>query len=309
MIRNPWLLAALGIVGLVMSPVLAGFAPLGGDPELMYQPIKAELARTLAEGRLPFWSDRFGLGVPLVAESHVAAFYPWNWVIYRLWDVGTAYRLALWLHSVAIAAATFAYARVLGIGPAGSALAAVGFALCGFQAVHAVHEPFYHLMPYLPLCLLPADRYAATGRLAWLAGLAVAWGAQVTLGHFQIQMWTAGLVLLAGAWRALEPSAVRRPVAGERGAYRAPYESFLASAWVADRRADAGDRLGGGDRLGATAADVGAEAGRGLRPTSGVPLQLLVPAGTLGAVRAAGRLPGPARGPGGVLVASRDNRR
>src|SRR5205823_7696759 len=102
----------------------------------------------------------------------------------------------------ALAAATSAYARILGVGPAGAAMAAVGFALCGFQAVHAVHEPFYHVMPYLPLCLFLADRYAATGRPAWLAGLALAWGAQITLGHFQIQMWTGGLVLLAGGWRA-----------------------------------------------------------------------------------------------------------
>jgi hypothetical protein len=210
-IGNPWLLAAIGIVALVMAPVLFGFAPLGGDPELMYQPIKAELARALSEWRLPFWSDRFGLGVPLVAESHAAAFYPPNWVFYRLWDVGTAYRLTLWLHSVAIAAASFAYARTLGIGPAGSSLAAAGFALCGFQAVHAVHEPFYHLMPYLPLCLILADRYAVTGRPAWLAGLAIAWGIQVTLGHFQIQMWTAGLVLLTGGWRAIAARTEPRP--------------------------------------------------------------------------------------------------
>src|SRR5262245_49855126 len=210
MIGNPWMLAAVGVVAIVMAPVLVGFAPQGGDPELMYQPIKSELGRALAEGRLPFWSDRFGLGVPLVAESHVAAFYPPNWLFYRIWDVGTAYRLTLWLHSVAIAAATYAYARTLGIGLAGSATAALGFSLCGFQAVHAVHEPFYHLMPFLPLCLLLADRYASTGRLAWLAGLAIAWGVQVTLGHFQIQMWTAGLVLLAGGWRAVGP-ATRRP--------------------------------------------------------------------------------------------------
>ncbi len=177
---------------------------------MMYQPIKAELARALAEGRLPFWSDRFGLGVPLVAESHVAAFYPPNWLIYRLWRVGTAYRLSFWLHFAAIAAATYAYGRTLGIGPAGSAMAAVGFALCGFQAVHSAHEPFYHVMPFLPLCLLLADRYAATGRMAWLAGLAMAWGAQVTLGHFQIQMWTAGLVLLTGAWRVLGSSTGHR---------------------------------------------------------------------------------------------------
>jgi hypothetical protein len=208
-IGNAWMLAAVCVVGTIMSPVVVGFAPLGGDPELMYQPIKTELGRSLAEGRLPFWSARLGLGVPLVAESHVAAFYPPNWFFYRLWDVETAYGLTLWVHWVALAAATFAYARRLEISPAGSALTALAFTLCGFQAVHVVHEPFYHLMPYLPLCLLLADRFAATGRLAWLAGLALAWGVQITLGHFQIQMWTGGLVLLVGACRALASSESR----------------------------------------------------------------------------------------------------
>ncbi len=202
-IGNPWMLAAVAAVGLVMAPVLVGFAPLSGDPELMYQPIKSELGRALAAGRLPFWSDRFGLGVPLVAESHVAAFYPPNWVLYRLWPVGTAYRLALWLHMVTLAAASYAYARVLGIGRPGSAVTALSFTLCGFQAIHDVHEPFVCQLPYLPLCLLLADRYATTGHGSWLAGLALAWGTQITLGHFQIQMWTAGLVLLAGGRRAI----------------------------------------------------------------------------------------------------------
>ena len=107
----------------------------------------------------------------------------------------------MWLHWFALAATTFAYARTLGISQPGSALAAVSFTLCGFQAAHIIHEPFYHLMPYLPLCLLLAHRYMANGNLLWLAGLALAWGIQVTLGHFQIQMWTAGLVVVCSAWR------------------------------------------------------------------------------------------------------------
>jgi hypothetical protein len=200
---NRWMFAALGIVGIVLSPVLVGFGPFVGDPELMYQPIKTELTRALSMGALPFWSDRFGLGIPLIAESHVAAFYPPNWLFYRLWDVPTAYQLTLYLHMLALTGLTYLYARLLGISRPGSALAAISFALCGFQAVHAVHEPFYHLMPYLPLCLLLADRYATTGRWTWLASLALAWGVQITLGHFQIQMWTGGLVLFTGGWRAL----------------------------------------------------------------------------------------------------------
>jgi hypothetical protein len=217
MIANRWLLAAVSIVGITLSPVLVGFAPLAGDPELMYQPIKAELARSLAEGRLPFWSDRFGVGIPLIAESHVAAFYPPNWLLYRLWTIPTAYQLSFWLHALALAALTYRYAYTLGIGQAGSALTAISFSLCGFQAVHAVHEPFYHAVPYLPLCLLLTDRYATTGRWVWLAGLALAWGVQLTLGHFQIQMWTGGLVLFAGCWRILasgEASCQRRRILG-----------------------------------------------------------------------------------------------
>lgn len=207
------LLWAVAAVGLALAPVLAGYAPLGGDPDLMYQPIKSELARALAAGGLPFWSDRFGLGVPLIAESHVAAFYPPNWLFYRLFDVETAYGILLWLHGIALPAATYAYARTLGLTREGAALAGVGFALCGFQAVHAVHEPFYHLMPYLPLCLLCADRFAARGDIGWLAALALAWGLQVSLGHFQIQMWTAGLVMIMGGWRALEAEGLTRKAA------------------------------------------------------------------------------------------------
>ena len=45
--------------------------------------IKTELARALRQGRLLFWSNDLGLGVPLVAESHVAAWTPlvieWTW--------------------------------------------------------------------------------------------------------------------------------------------------------------------------------------------------------------------------------------
>lgn len=194
-------LAAPVAVGLTLACLAIGYEPIQGDPDLMYRPIKAELARALARGSLPLWSDRLGLGVPLAAESHVAAFYPMNWFLYSVLTVPAAYRLALWLHMVATAAATFAYGRTLGLNEWGASLAALAFSLCGFQASHAGHEPLYHAQPFLPLCLLAADRLATTGRLRWVAILALAWGAQLTVGHFQIQLWTGGLVLLTGIWR------------------------------------------------------------------------------------------------------------
>src|SRR5262245_9669148 len=95
------LVAAVGVVALALGGLVVGYEPVGGDPDLLYRPIKAELARALAEGRLPYWSDRFGLGMPLAAESHAAAFYPPNWLLYRALEVSAAYRLAMLLHYLA----------------------------------------------------------------------------------------------------------------------------------------------------------------------------------------------------------------
>jgi hypothetical protein len=200
------LVLAIALVGGVLGGLLVGYEPVGGDPDRLYRPLKTELARTLAEGRLPFWSSRFGLGIPLVAESHVAAFYPPNLVLYRLFDVSAAYRLSMWLHYVAVVATTYFYGRCLRFSAWGSALAGAAFALCGFQTIHSSHEPFYCVMPYLPLALLFAECYIDCGRRIWLALLAVCLGMQWTLGHFQIQMWTGGLVILTALWRtAFEP--------------------------------------------------------------------------------------------------------
>jgi hypothetical protein len=219
--RERPLILALVLVGTVLGGLLVGYEPVGGDPDRMYRPLKSELARALDEGRLPFWSHRFGLGVPLVAESHVAAFYPPNLVLYRLLDVSTAYRLSMWLHDLALVATTYFYARCLGIAPWGGAMAAVTFTLCGFQAIHSSHEPFYCLMPYLPLALGLAERFLATGRLGWLAALPITLGLQWTLGHFQIQTWTGGLVIMTGLWRA----------AFDRRPWRRALALILAVAW------------------------------------------------------------------------------
>jgi hypothetical protein len=212
---------AMALVGTALGGLLIGYEPVGGDPDRLYRPLKSELARSLSSGELPFWSNRFGLGVPLVAESHVAAFYPPNLALYRLFDVSTAYRLSMWLHYVALVATTYAYGRSLRLSPWGSALAGVAFSLCGFQAIHSSHEPFYCLMPYLPLALAFAQSFMASGRVRWLALLALCLGIQWTLGHFQIQAWTNALVLLTGLWRS----------AVDRGSWKRALALAAATVW------------------------------------------------------------------------------
>ena len=69
-------------------------------------------------------------------------------------------------------------------------------------------------MPYLPLALLLADLFVGSGRPVWLVLLAITLGLQWTLGHFQIQMWTNGLVVLSGLWRSVAAGLPLRRVAG-----------------------------------------------------------------------------------------------
>jgi hypothetical protein len=194
---------AVGLTGLLVGGLLLGFEPVGGDPDRLYRPLKEEFTRFLTRGRLPLWSDRFGLGIPLLAESHVASCYPANWLIYSALGISTAYRMAMWLHYLLLTATSYAYARFLRISPRSGAIAALAFTFCGFQAIHSTHEPFYHALPYLCLSVLLAEWYVSTGRLLGITVLGITWGAQLTLGHFQLQLWTALLVLLLGTWRAV----------------------------------------------------------------------------------------------------------
>jgi hypothetical protein len=214
---------AVGGVALTLGGLLVGYEPVGDDPALMYRPIKSELARAMRSGGLPFWSDRFGVGVPLVAESHAAAFYPPNWLYYRLLDTPVAYRLAMWLHFAAQAGVTYLYGRTLGLRAWGAALAASSFALCGFTSSHAVHKWLYHALPYLLLSLTMAEGYLAKGGSARLASLVLVLAAALTMGHFQIQCWTAVLVFLTASWRAIGREAPWRRVAA----------LFAAVCWAA----------------------------------------------------------------------------
>ena len=51
------LLAACLTVGLLFGGLLVGVEPVGGDPDRIFRPIKAELARAIRAGTLPSWSD------------------------------------------------------------------------------------------------------------------------------------------------------------------------------------------------------------------------------------------------------------
>ena len=126
-------------------------------------------------------------------------------------------------------------------------------------------------------------RDAPRGWPAWRS-----WGVQLTVGHFQIQMWTAGLVLLTGLWRILIEG---QPKARAAGVVRRP-------------------GLGRGGGLDPAPPDLGADRRLRVLPRAPVPEQLPVPAFPLGAVGLAGGLSrGPRRICRSLLARSRHDTR
>jgi hypothetical protein len=184
--------------------LLLGFEPKGGDPERIFRPINLVRSEAFRRGEIPWWSDQFGLGVPLVAESHAAAFYPPNHVLDRLLDVRVAYRLSMWLHEVLLAFGLFLYARNRGISIAGASLASITFPLCGWMSIQSSHSWSYQALAWTPWILLAVERYIESGRLQYLTAIALGWGAQLLIGHFQMQFYTGLLAASLGLWRAIE---------------------------------------------------------------------------------------------------------
>jgi hypothetical protein len=205
-------------VGMALGGLLVGFGHVGDDTDRSYRGIKVALADSLRDGQLPFWSDRFGLGWPLIAESHVAAFYPPNWAAYSALEAARAFDLLMWLHYLGMAASAYLLARTLGAAPWGAATAGVAYALSGHLACHSPHEPFYSVLAYMPLILALVERFMATGRAVWALLIALALGVALVLGHFQYQFYTILAALFLAAWRTIIDGRPWRRLAGVVGA-------------------------------------------------------------------------------------------
>jgi hypothetical protein len=78
--------------------LLTGGGLVGGDTYPYFFPQKQLMAEEFAKGRLPLWHDRTSYGYPLHAESQAGIFYPSNQLLYRLFDINTAYSLSIVLH-------------------------------------------------------------------------------------------------------------------------------------------------------------------------------------------------------------------
>lgn len=240
------LLIALVLVG---RPLLAGRVYDGGDITRLYLPQRAELARALSEGRLPWWSSRMGLGYPLLAEGETGALYPLNWLIYALLPPEIGLTVSIVLHYAWAALGFALYLRACGrTGPA-ALLGAVVMAFGGFIGAHLTHISMLTVASWLPWMLL-MTRLLFEGDRPWRAflGLSVCVALQFYGGHPQVSLLGLLALGLEALWLGLARDDRRwRRLFVWGGALLAGALLALPQLWPAAELAAQSQRAGGLD--------------------------------------------------------------
>ncbi|NOZ05409.1 MAG: YfhO family protein [Chloroflexi bacterium] len=207
--KDSFALALLG--GLVLSffwkLVLTQRILAGVDIFTFFYPYRDYAAHALLTGRLPLWNPDIFLGVPFLADSQTALFYPLHWPLLGL----SAPRAVAWsivIHIFVAACGAYIFARRVGkLSPPAAMATAMVFALSGFLGAQAEHVNQLNTAAWLPWLLIAADRAFAGRRLAVPAGgLLVA--VMLLAGHAQaayINLSALGLFALSrapvSAWR------------------------------------------------------------------------------------------------------------
>ena len=210
--KTDWFVAI--VIGCALSlgvwhELLTGGGIVGGDTYPYFFPQKQIMADAFAHGELPLWHDRTGLGYPLHAESQAGIFYPTNQVLYRLFDINTAYNAGIMLHYVMAFVFAWRFCRCQKLSQPSSLLAAMVFVYGWFPARLSLEWSIVGGV-WFPCCLWLTDRLISRPSRGAGCLLAAAFGTHLLAGHFTLafitQLCCLGYAVLATVGRVSRPA-------------------------------------------------------------------------------------------------------
>jgi len=171
----------------------------GGDFNAFYYPLAAFAAAQVQSGHFAQWNPYLFAGAPFAADYQTGALYPVNllvWAFARPFSYST-FEATIIAHVWWASAATYGFARTLGLRRAPAVLAGVTFAYGGFMTAQLGHAPMIAVASWLPAILAALYR-GRHGALGWpvLAGAALTLA--IFAGHPQIVLYV-GITALAYA--------------------------------------------------------------------------------------------------------------
>jgi hypothetical protein len=175
-------------------------APLIGDSLEQHYPWAFQLAQSIKEFKLPFWTPLIQCGFPLVAESQIGAFYLPNLFLLGFLPFHAAYSYMNLLHWFIAGWGTYAYAKQMKLGTMAAFVAAVIFVFGG-----AYGGAYYNMTSLKTICWFPValyflERYLEGRKGCFLLGMAVVIGQSLVAGYLQMAVLTW---LILGAYALL----------------------------------------------------------------------------------------------------------
>jgi len=200
-----------------------------GDLLWLFLPIRTELSRALAEGRLPLWTPALQAGFPLFAEGEVAALYPINLIFHWLLPAPFALSYTILFNLAWAAIGMYWFCRTFGLRSTSALLAGFVFGAGGFMTAHIMHAPHVAVASWLPWLLAIQQKYFQARQehersILWFLAMAVAVTLQLLGGFPQFALFNIATLCLF----ALVTPIFLRP-AQPRVSYRAILESVLGT--------------------------------------------------------------------------------
>jgi hypothetical protein len=130
--------------------------PLLYDPATQMHAWAVHARRELAEGRLPLWNPRNACGAPLFANYQSAYLSPFTLPFFVL-PLNLALVASGFLKLLALALATYAFLRTIGLARVAACAGAIAFATAGFQLL-CLQYPHPGVFAMLPASLVFAER-------------------------------------------------------------------------------------------------------------------------------------------------------
>ncbi len=199
------------------------------DAGHFYYPLYRVVQNEWAAGHWPLWNSDQNAGTPMLGWPMAAVFYPGK-LIYAALPYPTAAAGYILAHLAIALAGAYTLARSLGTGPAGSGLAALGFAF-GAPVLTLSSNVIYLVGAAWMPWGLAAVQLAANGRTRLgLAGLAAALAMQVLGGDPEAAYLTG---LASGLLAILKPGQEDRSnVRSERSRWRVSATIGVLAGWI-----------------------------------------------------------------------------
>lgn len=162
------------------------------DIAIVFEPWYVLGRDALQAGEFPLWNPWNGCGVPLMANTQSAVFYPGTWLVYLLglrWGLVLLYSLRL----LTTGLFTYCYLRTIGSNTVVALLGALGFMFSG-SVVGWLYWPLASVFFLLPFSLLVIEKYLILAYtpsrfcIAYALGWAIAFfgGHPETLLHISV---------------------------------------------------------------------------------------------------------------------------